>query len=60
MVGAIIDIILGYIVLRYIPKWITLSSTKANEILRVCAIVIGLIMILSGIASLLKTVLGIF
>ena len=57
MVSAIIRIVLGVIIWKIVPSWIT-EGEKARDIIKLACNIIGIIMILSGSYSLLMSFIG--
>lgn len=59
MISAIIEIVLGYVIWHFVPDWIQTSNTKVQELIRLCANIIGVIMVLLGIVALIKSIIAI-
>ena len=55
--GNIINIVIGYIIWRYIPGKITAASKKVRKSVDLGAQVLGIILMLTGIVSLIKFII---
>lgn len=51
--GAIIEIILGVIVWKMVPRWITEGGKSLRDIIKLICNILGIIMVLHGCYSLL-------
>lgn len=60
MVSAIIRIILGLVIWKIVPGWITEGSKKVRDMIRLACNIVGIIMVLSGGYSLLKDLVNVF
>ncbi len=57
MVSAIIEIILGIIVWKMVPGWITEGKKKNRDIIKLACNIIGIIMVLAGGYSLIMSLI---
>ena len=57
MVSAIIEIILGIIVWKMVPGWITEEKKKNRDIIKLACNIIGIIMVLAGGYSLIMSLI---
>lgn len=58
MGNAIIKIIIGYVLWRIVPGWITYGNKKTRDKIQFVLNVIGVLLVLLGIISLIHCVLG--
>ena len=58
MIVAVVKIILGLFIWRIVPGWIEFGTAKARSFVQLCLNIIGIVIVISGIISLLG-VLGI-
>ena len=57
MISAIIEIILGIIVCKMVPGWITEGKKKNRDIIKLACNIIGIIMVLAGGYSLIMSLI---
>lgn len=57
MVPAIIEIILGIIVWKMVPGWITEGKKKIRDIIKLACNIIGIILVLAGGYSLIMSLI---
>ena len=55
MISSIIQIIVGLLVWKIVPDWIEVKSRKSKNLVKIILNIIGIIIILFGIVSLIKT-----
>lgn len=55
--GNLINIVIGYIIWRYIPGKITAASKKVRKYVDLGAQVLGIILMLTGIVGLIKFII---
>lgn len=58
MVSAIIEIIIGLVLWKMVPGWITEGSKSVRDIIKLACNIIGIIMVLAGCYSLLMALVG--
>ena len=54
MLGSIIEIVLGLLIWKIVPGWITEGSASIRQIIRLGCNIIGIIVMLAGIVSLIR------
>lgn len=58
MTGAIIEIILGVIIWKLVPGWITEGNKSIRDIIRLVCNIVGVIMVLASGYSLVMSLIG--
>lgn len=58
MVSAIIEIILGLVIWKMVPGWITEGKKKVRDIIKLACNIIGIIMVIAGCYSLVMALIG--
>ena len=58
MVSAIIKIILGLVVWKMVPGWITEGNKSARDVIKLACNIVGIILVLSGCYSLIISLIG--
>lgn len=58
MVPAIIEIIIGLIVWKMVPGWITEGNKSARDIIKLACNIIGIILVIAGCYSLVISLIG--
>lgn len=58
MGNAIIRIVIGYFLWRIVPGWITYGNKKTRDKIQLVLNIIGILLVLFGIISLIKSILG--
>lgn len=56
MIVGVVKIIIGLFIWKIVPGWIEFGTTKARSFIQLCINVIGVVLIVSGVFSLLKSV----
>lgn len=57
MVSAIIEIILGLVIWKMVPRWITEGKKNIRDIIKLVCNIIGVIMVIAGCYSLVMTLI---
>lgn len=60
MVGAIVKIIIGLFIWKIVPGWIEFGSSKTRSFVQLCLNIIGVVVVIAGIISLLRSLGGAF
>ena len=60
MVNAIINIIIGTILIKYVPGWIKYGDKKVRNNIQLVVTVVGIILLLVGIISLIRFLFSLF
>jgi hypothetical protein len=58
MISSIIQIIIGLLVWKIVPDWIEVKSRKNKNMIRLSLNIIGVVIILFGIVSLIKSLIS--
>lgn len=58
MISSIIEIILGLIIWKLVPGWITEGKKKVRDIIKLACNIIGVIMVIAGCYSLVMALIG--
>lgn len=58
MISAIIEIILGVIVWKMVPGWITQGKKSARDTIKLACNIIGIILVIAGCYSLIMSLVG--
>ena len=58
MVPAIIEIIIGLIVWKMVPGWITEGNKSARDVIKLACNIIGIILVIAGCYSLVMALIG--
>ena len=58
MISAIIEIILGVIVWKMVPGWITQGKKSARDTIKLACSIIGIILVIAGCYSLIMSLVG--
>lgn len=58
MVSSIIEIILGLIIWKIVPGWITEGKKNVRDIIKLVCNIIGVIMVIAGCYSLVLALIG--
>ena len=58
MVSAIIEIIIGLVIWKMVPGWITEGSKSIRDIIKLVCNIIGVIMVIAGCYSLVMALIG--
>ncbi len=58
MVSSIIEIILGLIIWKIVPGWITEGKKNVRDIIKLACNIIGVIMVIAGCYSLVMALIG--
>lgn len=57
MVSAIIEIIIGLVIWKMVPGWITEGSKSIRDIIKLVCNIIGVIMVIAGCYSLVMALI---
>jgi hypothetical protein len=60
MVNAIINFIIGVILIKYVPGWIKYGDKKVRNNIQLVVTVVGVLFLLAGIVSIIRFVFGFF
>ena len=55
MISSIIQIIVGLLIWKIVPDWVEMKSRKSKSSIRLSLNIIGIVIILFGIVSLLRS-----
>jgi len=55
MIGAVVEIIIGLVIWKLVPGWITEGSKKTKEFLRLACNIVGIIVVIAGSLSLVRS-----
>lgn len=58
MVSAIIEIIIGLIIWKIVPRWITEGKKNVRDKIKLACNIIGVIIVVAGCYSLVTTLIG--
>lgn len=58
MVSAIIKIIIGLIIWKIVPRWITEGKKNVRDTIKLACNIIGVIIVVAGCYSLVTTLIG--
>lgn len=57
MADAIIKILIGYVLWRIVPKWITYGNKKTRERIQLALNIVGVLLVLLGAISIVRYIL---
>lgn len=57
MIDSIVRIIIGLMIWKIVPGWIEFGTSKARSFVQLCCDVVGIIILISGVISLIKFLL---
>lgn len=60
MVNAKINIIIGTILIKYVPRWIKYGDKKVRNNNQLVVTIVGVLLLLTGIISLIRFLFSIF
>ena len=60
MVSSLIQIVIGLIVWKLAPGWVQSGSRKSRDFVKLCLNIIGIVIVIFGIVSIIKTLLSVF
>lgn len=60
MANAIINFIIGVILIKYVPGWIKYGDKKVRNNIQLVVTVVGVLFLLAGIVSIIRFVFGFF
>lgn len=60
MMSAIIEIIIGLVVWKIIPGWITEGNKSMRDVIKLACNIIGVIIVIAGCYSLIMSLIGNF
>lgn len=58
MVSSIIEIVLGLIIWKTVPRWITEGKKNVRDIIKLACNIIGVIMVIAGCYSFVMALIG--
>lgn len=58
MVSAIVEIIIGLVIWKMVPGWITEGSKSVRDTIKLACNIIGVIIVVAGCYSLVTTLIG--
>jgi hypothetical protein len=58
MISAVVEIIIGLIVWKMVPGWITEGNKSARDVIKLACNIIGIILVIAGCYSLVITLIG--
>ena len=58
MVSAIIEIIIGLVIWKMVPGWITEGNKSTRDIIKLACNIIGVILVIVGSYSLVRSLIG--
>ena len=58
MVSAIIEIIIGLVIWKMVPGWITEGSKNIRDVIKLACNIIGIILVIAGCYSLVMSLIG--
>lgn len=58
MISAIIEIILGLVIWKMVPGWITEGSKSVRDIIKLACNIVGIIIVIGGCYSLIVSLIG--
>lgn len=58
MVSAIVEIIIGLVIWKMVPGWITEGNKSTRDIIKLACNIIGVIMVIAGCYSLVMALIG--
>lgn len=57
MVSAIIEIVIGLVIWKLVPRWITEGNKKTRDLLKLVCNIIGVIIVIVGLYSLVMSLI---
>lgn len=60
MVSAIIEIIIGLVIWKMVPGWITEGNKSTRDVIKLACNIIGVILVIAGCYSLIMSLIGHF
>ena len=60
MISAVIEIVIGLIVWKMVPGWITEGNKDARDVIKLACNIIGIILVIAGCYSLIMSLIGHF
>ena len=60
MNGAIIEIIIGLVIWKMVPRWITEGNKSTRDVIKLACNIIGVILVIAGCYSLVMSLIGHF
>ena len=58
MISAIIEIVIGFVVWKIVPGWITEGNKSTRDIIKLACNIIGVILVIAGCYSLVMSLIG--
>ena len=58
MISAIIEIVIGFVVWKIVPGWITEGKKNVRDTIKLACNIIGVIIVVAGCYSLVMTLIG--
>ena len=59
MISTIIEIILGLVIWKVVPGWITEGNKSARDVIKLACNIIGIILVIAGCYSLIMSLISI-
>ena len=60
MISAVFKIVIGLIVWKKVPRWITEGNKSTRDIIKLACNIIGVILVIAGCYSLIMSLIGHF
>ena len=60
MISAIIEIVIGLVIWKMVPWWITEGNKSTRDVIKLACNIIGIILLIAGCYSLVITLIGHF
>ena len=60
MISAVIEIVIGLIVWKMVPGWITEGNKSARDDIKLACNIIGILLVIAGCYSLIMSLIGHF
>ncbi len=60
MVNSIIKIFIGFILIKYVPRWINYGDKKVRNNIQLVVSIFGVLLLIAGIVSLIRFLFGLF
>lgn len=57
MISSIVRIVIGLLIWKIVPGWIEFGTPQARSFIQLCCNIVGIIMVISGIISLIRVLL---
>lgn len=60
MISAILTIVIGVVVWKLVPRWITEGNKSTRDVIKLACNIIGVILVIAGCYSLVMSLIGHF